>query len=188
MRQMWLAMSCVMVAAAVTPAHADGPKSEQTAQIMSGVGTGVSSALILAAFLDENADQPFNKPLMYTGLATAAVTPSLGQFYAGEYFTIGMAARVVGAGLATYALTHYTKISTCDDATMAGSMCKVLDSGAYPLLGLAAIAFVGGMAYDVGDAAPAVHRWNERHNVAIAPTAVPGPNGPAAGLSVFGQF
>ena len=188
MRQMWLAMLSVMAAAAFTPARADGPKSEQTAQIMAGVGTGVSSALILAAFLDENADQPFNKPLMYTGLATAAVTPSLGQFYAGEYFTIGMAARAVGAGIATYALTHYTKISTGDNATMAGSMCKVLDSGAYPLLGLAAIAFVGGMAYDVGDAGPAVHRWNERHNFTIAPTVVPAPNGPAPGLSMFGQF
>jgi hypothetical protein len=186
---MRLAMFCVMVvAAAVRPAHADGPKSEQTAQIMAGVGTGVSSALILGAFLDVNADQPFNKPMMYTGLATAAITPSLGQFYAGEYVTIGMAARVVGAGIATYALTHYTKIATCDDAKVAGSMCKVLDSGAFPFLGLAAIAFVGGMAYDVGDAGPAVQRWNQRHGFQIAPSIVPGPNGPAAGLTVIGQF
>ena len=188
---MRLAMSCVVVAAAVTvsrPARADGPKSEQTAQIMAGVGTGVSSALILAAFLDESSDQPFNRPLMYTGLASAAITPSLGQFYAGEYVTIGMAARVVGAGIATYALTHYSKTSTCDNATMAGSMCKTLDSGAFPLLGLAAIAFVGGMAYDVGDASPAVQRWNEHHGFQVAPAVLPGPNGPAAGLSVVGQF
>jgi hypothetical protein len=185
---MRLAMLCVMAAAAVSPAHAENPKSEQTAQIMAGVGTGVSSTLILVAFLDQTPDQPFNRPLMYTGLATAAITPSLGQFYAGEYVTIGMAARAVGAGIATYALTHYTKISTCDNATTSGSMCKVLDSGAFPLLGLAAIAFVGGMAYDVGDAGPAVQRWNERHGFQITPAIVPGPNGPAAGLSVVGQF
>lgn len=185
---MRLATIGTVIAMAAAPAHADQPKSEQTAVILSGVGTGVSSALILAAFLDENADQPFNKPLMYTGLATAAITPSLGQLYAGDYFTIGMAARVVAAGLATYGLTHYTKIGTCDDATMAGSMCKRIDSGAFPLLGLAAIAFVGGIAYDVGDAAPAVQRWNERHGFTLAPAVLPGPNGPAAGVSLVGQF
>jgi hypothetical protein len=181
---MRLAMICVMAAA--VPAHAEGPKSEQTAQILSGVGTGVSSVLILAGFLDENSSQPFNKPLMYTGLASAAITPSLGQFYAGDYITIGMAARVVGVGIATYALTHYTKDAMCDVANMTG--CKTLDSGAFPLLGLAAIAFVGGMAYDVGDAGPAVQRWNEHHGFQIAPAVVPGANGPAAGLSVVGQF
>jgi hypothetical protein len=187
---MRLAMFSVVAATVMTvrPAHAEGPKSEQTAEIMAGVGTGVSSALILTGFLLQTPDQPFNRPLMYTGLVTAAITPSLGQFYAGEYVTIGMAARVVGAGIATYALTHYSKVSTCDNATMAGSMCKTLDSGAFPLLGLAAIAFVGGMAYDVGDAGPAVQRWNERHGFQVAPAIVPGPNGPAAGLSIAGRF
>ena len=180
--------SVVAALAVATPARAEGPKSEMTAELLSGVGTGVSSALILAGFLDQNADQPFNKPLMYTGLATAAITPSLGQIYAGDYFTIGMAARVVGIGIATYGLTHYTKSVMCDDAKVSGQMCKTLDSGAFPLLGLAAIAFVGGIAYDVGDAAPAVQRWNERHGFTIAPAVMPGPNGPAAGLSVAGQF
>ncbi|MEO8553561.1 MAG: hypothetical protein ABI678_26485, partial [Kofleriaceae bacterium] len=132
--------------------------------------------------------EPFNRPLMYTGLATAAITPSLGHFYAGEYVTIGMAARAVGAGLATYGLVHYSRITTCDDAHAAGTMCKSLDSGAYPLLGLAAIAFVGGIAHDVGDAAPAVHRWNEKHGFVIAPTLIPSASGPTSGLSIAGQF
>ena len=47
---MRLAMFSVVAAAARSrrrPAHAEGPKSEQTAEIMAGVGTGVSSALIL---------------------------------------------------------------------------------------------------------------------------------------------
>jgi hypothetical protein len=169
-------------------ARAEGPKSEQTAMILAGVGTGASSALILAGFMAGDSDQPFNKPLLYTGLVGAAITPSLGHFYAGEYFTIGMAARVVGAGLATYGLTHYTRVTTCDDAHGAGTMCKSIDSGAYPLLGLAAIAFVGGMAYDVGDAGPAVRRWNEKHNLVIAPAIIPSASGPASGLSIAGSF
>jgi hypothetical protein len=171
-------------------AHADDvqPKREQTAQILSGTGTGVSAALMLVAFLDSAPDQPFSKPLMYTGLATAMITPSLGEFYAGEYVTIGMAARVVGAGLATYGLTHYTETTTCSNATMSGTSCKTLASGAYPFLGLAAIAFVGGMAYDVQDAADAVGRWNKRHNFTAAPIIIGGVSGPVPGLSLAGQF
>jgi hypothetical protein len=183
-------LSAVLAVVGLTSltARAEGPKSEQTAQILAGVGTGASSVLILAGFMAGDSSQPFNKPLLYTGLAGAAITPSLGHFYAGEYVTIGMAARVVGAGLATYGLVHYSRTTTCDDAHGAGTMCKSLDSGAYPLLGLAAIAFVGGMAYDVGDAGPAVQRWNERHGFTIAPALIPSASGPTSGLSIAGTF
>jgi hypothetical protein len=177
-----------VVLAAGVPAHAESPKSEQTAFILAGTGTGVSSALILAGFLGGDSSYPFNQPLMYAGLASAAITPSLGQFYAGEYLTIGMAARVVGVGLATYGLTHYTHTTTCDTAHMAGTVCKSLGSEAIPFLGLAAIAFVGGMAYDVGDADDAARRWNARHGFVIAPSIVPSASGPAPGLSIAGQF
>ncbi len=168
--------------------HADDaqPKSEQTAQILSGLGAGVPAALMLTAFLAATPQDPFNRPLMYTGLATAAIAPSLGEFYAGEYVTIGMAARVVGAGLAVYTLKHYTVATACDGQTGLG--CKRLDSPAFPLLGLAAIAFVGGMAYDVQDAGDAVARWNARHHFTAAPIIIEGPTGPAPGLSVSGLF
>jgi len=172
------------------PVHADEtkPKSEQTAQIAAGLGTGVSGGLILAGFLAGDSSYPFNRPLMYTGLATAMITPSLGQFYAHEYITIGMAARAVGIGLATYGLTHYTQATPCDPGHAATDTCRHLDSGAIPFLGLAAIAFVGGMAYDVADASSAVQRWNEHHGFMVAPTVLPGTNGPAPGLSFVGQF
>ncbi len=171
-------------------AHADDtkPKSEQTAQIMAGVGTGVSGGLILAGFLAGDSSYPFNRPLMYIGLASAMITPSLGQFYAGEYITIGMAARAVGVGIATYGLTHYTQSVACDPGHAANDTCRHLDSGAIPFLGLAAIAFVGGMAYDVADASSAVQRWNDHHGFMVAPTVVPATDGPAPGLSVVGQF
>ena len=184
-----LLITLVLVAAA--PAHADEakPKSEQTAQILAGVGTGVSSALILAGFLGGDSSYPFNRPLMYTGLATAMVTPSLGQFYSGEYVTIGMGVRVVAVGFATYGLTHYTHTTQCDGARTSNEpTCKTLSSGAIPFLGIAALAFVGGMAYDVADASDSVKRWNEHHGFMVAPTVLPGTNGPAPGLSFVGQF
>ncbi|HEX7703466.1 MAG TPA: hypothetical protein VF403_22155, partial [Kofleriaceae bacterium] len=82
----------LLVLLAVAPAHADEtkPKSEQTAQLAAGVGTGVSGGLILAGFLAGDSSYPFNRPLMYTGLASALITPSLGQIYAVEYITLGM--------------------------------------------------------------------------------------------------
>lgn|GEM_PF-1849099 len=181
----------VVVSVGVTNAHAEDlqPKSVETAQILSGLGAGVPAALMFAAFIAATPEDPFNRPLMYTGLATAAIAPSLGEFYAGEYVTIGMAARVVGAALATYALKHYTVATVCDTATVAGVMdCKHLDSKAFPVLGIAAIAFVGGMAYDVQDAGDAVGRWNTRHHFTAAPIIIDGPKGPAPGLSVGGSF
>jgi hypothetical protein len=183
-----LAIALLLVAA---PASADDgkPKSEQTAQILSGVGTGVSSALILAGFAAGDSSFPFNRPLMYSGLASALITPSLGEYYAGEYLTIGLATRVVAVGFATYGLTHYTHTTQCDGATTsAAPTCKTLSSGAIPFLGIAALAFVGGMAYDVSDAGPAARRWNEHHGFMVAPTVLPGASGPAPGLSLLGQF
>lgn len=178
----------MILAASVPTAHADDaqPKREQTAQILSGLGAGVPAAAMLVAFLASTPEDPFNRPLMYTGLATAAIAPSLGEIYAGEYVTIGMAARVVGAALATYALKHYTVATLCDTASAMD--CKRLDSKAFPVLGLAAIAFVGGMAYDVEDADDAVGRWNTRHHFTAAPVIIDGPTGPAPGLSVAGSF
>lgn len=178
----------LLVLLAAAPAHADGPKSETTAQILAGGGAGVSSGLILAGFLAGDSSYPFDKPLMYTGLVSALITPSLGQFYAGEYITIGMAARVLGVGLGTFGLMHYTEVTPCDGAHGPTDTCRHIDSGAIPFLGLAAIAFVGGMAYDVADASGAVQRWNDHHGFIVAPTVVPASDGPAPGLSFVGQW
>jgi hypothetical protein len=176
----------VLLVSASGTARAD--RSRQTAQILSGAGTGVSSAVILAGFVFASQGNPFNKPLMYTGLASAALTPSLGEIYAGDYVTIGMAVRVAAAGLATYALVNKTETKTCDDAMMSSQQCTNLSGPGIAILGVAAIAFIGGMAYDVGDAGPAVDRYNRSHGVMIAPTALATPTGPAPGLALAGAF
>jgi hypothetical protein len=183
-----LVILLVLLAAAPVRADETKPKSEQTAQLAAGLGTGVSGGLILAGFLAGDSSYPYNKPLMYTGLASALITPSLGQIYAGEYITIGMAARVLGVGIGTYGLTHYTEVTPCDPGHAPTDTCRHIDSGAIPFLGLAAIAFVGGMAYDVADASSAVQRWNEHHGFMVAPTVVPATDGPAPGLSFVGQW
>jgi hypothetical protein len=174
-----------------TSAHADDKKSRTVAQALSGGGTALASVLVLAGFLAAPPGEEFEKPVLYTGIATAAILPSLGEVYAGEYLTYGMAARVFAAGIATVALTTQMKTETCDDATMANQQCTKLQGAGYALMGIAAIAFVGGMAYDVQDAGDAADRWNVRHGftATIVPTAMIAPTGATVpGLVLAGSF
>jgi hypothetical protein len=179
----------IMIIAA--SAHADDKKSRTAAQALSGGGTALASVLVLAGFLAAPSGQEFEKPVLYTGIATAAILPSVGEFYAGDYLTYGMAARVFAAGIATIALTTQMKTETCDDATMANQQCTKLQGAGFALMGVAAIAFVGGMAYDVQDAGDAADRWNVRHGftATIVPTAIIAPNGQTVpGVALGGYF
>jgi hypothetical protein len=100
-----------------------------------------------------------------------------------------MAARVLGAGLATFALTNEMKTQLCVDAQTSSQTCTSLKGGGLAMLGLAAIAFIGGMAYDVTDAAPAADRWNGRHGyMTVAPTAFVTPTGTSTGIAIVGAF
>lgn len=182
-----LVLVLVLVIAARS-ARASEPKSKTTALVLSGVGTGVASLLVLGGFMFAPDGKDFNVPLLYTGLGAATIAPSFGEWYAGVPLTYGMAARVFGAGLATLALTTQMKTETCDDATKPNQTCTSLQGAGYALMGLAAIAFVGGMAYDVDDAPDAVDRWNAVHVTGFMPIVMTTPTGTMAGLGVSGYF
>lgn len=178
----------LVVALAGAPAVA-GPKNRQTARIMAGTASAVSGAVVLAGFVAAKDGDPFVDPLLYTGVGLLAVTPSLGQFYAGQYLTIGMGVRAAGAGIALYTLESYTQLAKCPLAPPSDPPeCEILTEGAYPLLGLAAITFIGGVWYDVLDASDAVDRYNQKHGYTFAPIIVPAPQGPAPGVFVGGTF
>ena len=162
-------------------AHAD--KQRETAQIASGAGAGASSAIALSAFfVGTDPQNPINMPLLFTGLGTSLVTPSLGQWYAGEYLTPGMGVRFLAAGLAVYAAFHGQETVTCDYAMTSDQKCKQFTGNAIVLFGVAGIAYVGGVAYDVLDAGDAVDRYNAKHRFSVMPTALQGPRGLAPGL------
>jgi hypothetical protein len=178
----------LVLVVATGSARADAPRSPTAALAASGIGTAVASGLVLAGFFTAPTGQDFNLPVMYAGLGVAAVAPSLGEFYAGVPLTYGLAARVFGAGLATVALTTQMKTVTCDDATMATQTCTNMQGAGYALMGLAAIAFIGGMAYDVSDAPDAVDRWNAKWFPTVTPVVLATPAGTMPGVGLSGYF
>ncbi len=179
MRRLVLALMLVC-----SVAHAD-EKKRTTAQAMAGVGTGVSAALVIASFAFADARNPVNEPLLFTGLATSLVTPSLGQWYAGEYLTLGMGVRALAVGTAVFAVEHEQRTQMC---TGSFDQCKVLQQNGVVMLEIAGIAYIGGAVWDLMDASDAVDRYNRRHGIFVSPTALASPSGVTPGLVVGGSW
>jgi len=182
-----LVVLVVSLGVSVPAAHAQ-PKSRTTAQLLSGVGASVSGAVVIAGFVSAPDSKRINEPVMYTGIGLLFVTPSLGEMYAGEYVTVGMGVRALATGLALYTLQTQTTLATCDTALSSMEPpCEIFKESAYPMLGIAALGFIGGVWYDALDADDAVDRYNRRHGFAVTP-AVQTASGPAPGLTLGGFF
>jgi len=162
-----LVPALLLVALLHAPAEAE--KKRRLAQALSGGGAAVSGGVVLAGFLSAPPGDAFNLPVLYTGIGMLMVTPSLGQFYAGQYVTWGMGIRALATGLAIYTLQTQTEVVTCDVVHSPDDQCKSLSSSAFPLLGVAAIGFVGGVWWDALDAGDAVDRWNRDHGFTMQP-------------------
>jgi hypothetical protein len=173
-----LVLTLVLLA---STAHAE--KKRQTASWLSGAGVAVSGGLVLTSFLTERAGE-INYPLFGTGLVSSIITPSLGEFYAGQYLTLGEAIRAVAAGGALYAIATQNDTVRCDDGV---GFCKSIAGSGVVILGLAAIAFVGGAAYDLLDAPDAVDRYNRRFGIFVSMARTP-DNESVPMLAVGGRF
>lgn len=190
MRRLALATVAVLVVSsfAATAAEA-GPRNRQTARVLSGAAAGVAGAVTLTGFLTVPEGEAFNRPVLYTGVGMLFVMPSLGEMYAGQYLTWGMGVRAVATGLAVWTLHEEVEPVVCDTIGANKDLnCKQFKENAYPLLGVAAIAFIGGVFYDVLDAPDAADRFNARHGFVVAPAPLSGPNGMAPGLTLTGTF
>jgi hypothetical protein len=176
------------VLALAAPAHAD--KKRETAVALSATGTAVSSGLVLGAFFVGRDTADVNGPLLYAGLGTSVITPSLGELYAGQYLTWGMGIRGGAVALAALAFALPQETVTCQLATMPGQTCDQLSGTAVAVLGLAAIAYIGGAAYDVIDAGDAAGRYNSRHGltIGVAPGILRTPTGQAPFVNVAGTW
>lgn len=189
--------SLVVAATALSasPARADeGDKNPRTAQALSGVGAGVSSAVILSAFLVGDGTTyrgdwtpgHVNMPLLYAGLGVSMISPSIGEMYAGQYLTWGEGVRV-GAAVMALIGVEQNEPTRCEISDDPRSQCEAITKTGVVLLSLAAIAYVGGVAYDVLDADEAAERHNT-HNLMFTPTANMAGGTTSVGLLVSGTF
>ncbi|HEX4451993.1 MAG TPA: hypothetical protein VH143_14040 [Kofleriaceae bacterium] len=128
------------------------------------------------------------------GAATTLLTPSLGEWYAGEAWSTGMKLRVAGIGVGLLATAVYF-------GTGSSSSCFQLEGGDYcsggaphaivataVIGGIAGALFVGGIVYDLFDAAKAADRHDARR-LEVLPTVLRSASGsalPALGLA--GRF
>jgi hypothetical protein len=187
MRAMRRAAVLVSLLAMTGTALADA-KDPDTARLASGVGAAVAGGVTLAGFMTAPSGKPFNKPLLYTGIGALAIAPSAGEFYSGQYLTIGLGIRAAGAALAYYTLQTQTQVVTCDDASSSDQKCTGFTENVAPMLGIAAIIFVGGVWYDVLDAADSAKRYNKKHALLATPTAMQAPQGAVPGFVLSGSF
>lgn len=180
------AAAAILVLALLAPAAHAERKKLTTAQAASGVGTGVSAALFLSAFLVSKRNGDVNMPLLYAGLGTSVITPALGHWYAGRYLTPGIGIRAAAAAFSTFGVLYFSQTVRCN--TTEFKECTGLKREAGIILGISAIAFVGGAAYDFKTLSDSVDRYNAR--LAITPAFLPTSTGApgAPGLLLYGSF
>ncbi len=181
------AMAQIVQPVAATPERhiTPGPKNLRTAYLLSGIGVGASSAVFLSSFFVGKHVGDVNMPVLFTGLGSGMVTPMLGQIYTGNYLTWGLAIRVAAGALVTFSVVEQSEDTRCDSEEYA--TCRSLKTDAYPLRGLAAIAYIGGAAWDITTLPDAVDDYNKRATglMGISPTPM-GRDG--YGLAAVGTF
>ena len=162
--------------ASTTAAHAGGrARSRTVAQVLAGVGTGLSAGLTLTSVLINKYDETANTPMLIVGLSTSVITPSLGQIYAGDYLTWGMTIRAVSGAMIAIGALGFTAHKHCLEqgpmGTFVDTTCAELTQQSVVIMGLGAIGYIGGVAWDVLDTGDAVDRYNRTQGVYVAPTA-----------------
>ena len=173
-----IVLGIAFVIAQTGSAHAQ--KRREVATYLSAGGAIASSTLVVASFFTGPANGDINEPLFYTGLGTSVLTPSIGEWYVGQWLTWGMAIRGAAAAFAITALATQQENVTCD-VPAPGKTCTELTGPGLALAGAAAIAYIGGVAYDVITANDIVDTYNSAHYM-VTPAVMATPRGAAPGL------
>lgn len=151
-----------------------GERSAELAAALSLGGTALSIGLIAAS---DGGDD-----LAMYGVLGLAVTPSLGHWYAGKWWTHGMTARLAGA---TATLVGGVMLFACIDSD---EDCSVAPAVVLLYGGMGT--FVIGGIYDIATAARSAHQHNDRLRAragaswAITPVVAPD----RAGVALSGRF
>ncbi len=161
------------------------PTSEDTAFWLSAGGTLGAGALIglgaaLNAARGRDSSSNVGSALLTAGAFGLGLAPSFGEWYAHDYFTIGMGLRLVGMVVAGAGALDNRCIDAADlDCSHPGGGNDVLIAG---------VAIYGaGAIYDLATARRAARAYNREHAV-IVPVALHGPGGLVPGAAVSVTF
>lgn len=154
-------------------AHAD-ERDPDTALELSVAGTAVAVGIAIPTGNLHNSDWKLGLPL----LAVIDVVPSVGHFYAGDYLSPGLIARVVGSGMLVVGLAD--PFDHGDNFDIASGPGRALGLGGLSLM-------IGGIVWDLATSRREARRYNA-HHVEVLPTALVTDHGPVAGLGLGGRF
>ena len=150
-----------------TPLTKPRKKTPAVGTLLALAGTA-TPIIVLASASGRDQDSVVDGVLL-AGL-TAILLPSAGHWYAGKFFTPGMAIRAVGGGVATLGLV----------AVVGGDGEEPGTAITFGLIGLGI-----GVIYDVATANLAVDDWNTRQ-VQVAPAVL--KTGDGYGVGLAGRF
>jgi hypothetical protein len=181
--------------AAADPVTEDPPRDRMVALGLSIGGTAASAAgFAVGASLGW--DRGHN--LILGSLASTLLTPSLGEWYAGQGITVGLGLRVggvlvaglgvvmVGGGLVFGNNCEPGECGTTSD-TNSHSSGALLGAGLLFAFG-GTVTYLAGIVYDIVDAPSAADRYNNKHNLYLAPTVLPTASGNVPAMSLSGRF
>jgi len=168
-----LALS-VSILVSVGVAHADtDTNTDRSPALALGLSLAGTAASTAAIALGEVGHGDTGEFLAFGGAASLLLTPSLGHFYTGDYFSTGLIIRGAGAGLIGLA---FGCVFRCSAGTAEGML----------ITGAAGV--VIGALVDVGSAANSAREWNAKHALTVAPTAISTATGHAFGVGLGGRF
>jgi hypothetical protein len=150
-------------------------KNEDTALAWSLGGTAASVGMMVIGAKSNNGE------LAVAGALSSLITPSLGEWYAGQYMTWGMGLRAAGLVSMTAGAVDSFCWDNCDQNKV---------SQGRTLLTLGMIGYIGGALVDIAGAPHAARSYNEAHasHLSFAPTALRSGSTTAYGVGVGGSF
>jgi len=147
---------------------------------------------------DSNADHPvrilkvplhnWGNGLMAFGAFASTFAPSFGEYYAHEFWTRGMTLRLVGGVVAGIGAATQ---NFCVDPADFDCPNRNNNGGSDTLIVVGALAYAGGIAYDIVHARDAARSYNRSHGgraTTVFPTAVRGTTSMGYGLVAGGTF
>ncbi len=146
-------------------------KSPLVAMLLSVGATGVPIAAAAAVFRDDDGNGQYPDALWAIGGVAVLIGPSVGHWYAGKYFTLGLVARATGFALGAFAVNGRGHEDDKLGALLVGGAC-----------------LVGGAIYDLATADRSAREYNFEHAKKLLPTVAPVASGTGVQIGLAGTF